>query len=339
MDAKITCMLPGRNDGTSWYRGMMPLAQLSKERRKMGDRIELCCPEKVSWADLVDSDILFAQRPFKQAHLDAVLLAKDCGLKVWVDYDDLVTSLPVSNSCYDRYRDCRPVVQRILALADYLTVSTAELGKELSQIMPPNKQLNYAEIPNAWAQNLFPIAEHMEERPPGPPRVLWRGTDTHIADLYGVSASIREFAKANPDVEWTFFGFRPHYLLGLPNSEFLPITDVTDYLRLLSRARYDACIVPLEDNGFNRAKSNIAWMEAAMTGAVTVAPKFSEWLRPGIINYGTGKSFAESLHWATVIQTEMGHPDVALAGRQHILEHMTLSRVNQLRYETIKELL
>jgi hypothetical protein len=55
-------------------------------------------------------------------------------------------------------------------------------------------------------------------------------------------------------------------------------------------------VVPLRDNAFNRAKSNIAQLEATFGGMLTVGPKWPEWT--------TGIEQADRLLYASPQQIE-----------------------------------
>ena len=54
-------------------------------------------------------------------------------------------------------------------------------------------------------------------------------------------------------------------------------------------------VVPLKDNLFNHAKSNLAWIEATCAGAMTLAPDWPEWRRPGVSNYESPLNFKKLL--------------------------------------------
>jgi hypothetical protein len=58
-----------------------------------------------------------------------------------------------------------------------------------------------------------------------------------------------------------------------------------EYFYYLRSKKWDVFFVSLEDNTFNRCKSNIAHLEAFSAGAITVAPHWEEWNVAGVLNY------------------------------------------------------
>ena len=87
-------------------------------------------------------------------------------------------------------------------------------------------------------------------------------------------------------------------------------------------------ITPLCDTPFNRAKSNISWIESTVAGAVCVAPDFPEWNRPGIINYGPTRPFKDAVLEALEVAN---HGFENKKSEEFIRENLMLSTVNQKR--------
>jgi hypothetical protein len=97
-------------------------------------------------------------------------------------------------------------------------------------------------------------------------------------------------------------------------------------------------IVPLANNGFNRSKSNLAWLEATAAGAVVLAPALEEWQRPGIVNYKDASDFGNKLSRLMDEFNAPGcHPNVTLS-RAYIRENLSLRCLNAQRWEILNEL-
>ena len=337
-------MFPSRLDGTSYYRGAGPLNELSFQERHdpRGTLTEINVVEKMGWSDITDSDLFFIQRPFRRCDLDMIRMAKGCGLPVWVDYDDDLLNVPHENPCWETYSQCGDVIRKCIELSDCLTTSTAEIAGSLQ----PHLKDGFSKvIHNGWNTRMFPMVKKPRTEK-GPVKILWRGSDTHIKDLFEVKDKIWELARQNPDWEWTFLGYRPFFLDGLPNSAFWPAMDVFTYLRFLQANRYDVCIVPLANSHFNHCKSNCSWMEAAFAGAVTVAPGFLNFDRPGVFRYSGAEDFKQRVITAVASISRNGlsltcndHEAVVKSAQDHINAFLPLRETNSLRKGVIGRLL
>ncbi|MGL4559431.1 MAG: hypothetical protein ACRCV5_18185, partial [Afipia sp.] len=94
----------------------------------------------------------------------------------------------------------------------------------------------------------------------------------------------------DPAFAWMFFGYRPPFL-NVPRQNYRPWSGLFSYFRTMAANPPDFLFVPLEDNPFNRSKSNCALIEGAgLAGAVVVAPMaLPEFNRPGVIRYKDAK--------------------------------------------------
>ena len=84
--------------------------------------------------------------------------------------------------------------------------------------------------------------------------------------------------------------------------------------------------MPLEDNAFNRAKSDIAALEASVFGAVPIVPDWAEWWSYPV-NYSSATYLQELL--ADLIAGDV-------AAQVPAPDNRRLSIVNQQRYELLK---
>ncbi len=213
------------------------------------------------------------QRPYDVAHVGLVKLAKKIGTKVWIDYDDLDTEpypLAHPHSADMNCPQTQESLRWLMSNADVVTVSTPFLESRLKEFCSP------VVIPNAWDSDTFPFSDLPREKV-----ISWRGgpANGHNQDLEQVLPDIKELVESLHDWRWIFFG-QPHWQIEniIPKERLaiVPQMPFLDYMSNLVRCRSSIHIVPLADNPFNRAKSNCAWIEATIAGAVTVAPKFIE---------------------------------------------------------------
>ena len=320
MHRRIAAFVPGESDGCAFYRGLGVLNELRHldidTKRLYG---------KVSWMDIADCDIGFMQRPYTTQHLELAKLIKQ-QMPLWVDYDDLLTAIPESNPSYATYAtaEVQDAIQNILCLADVITVSTQALKDELSA----TDGLDIRVIKNAYNDYRLPTESNIIERRQSV--VLWRGTNSHIGDLFSVKDDLDALIRTHPGVRFVFLGFVPWMLVDLQarNIDLVAEQNMYDYHRLLGNINPDVVIVPLEDNTFNQCKSNIAWLETARSGAHVIAREWDEWLVPNVQYYE--HSFFNAVDAALV-------DDKSLRGWDHVKKHLMLSDINKQRAELVHD--
>ena len=221
-------------------------------------------------------DVLICHRPGHINELSAIYVAKKLGIKVIVDLDDLLWQIPIGNEAWRFYdKNADDILSRALINADEITVSTRGLADQVALRFDKNPIL----LKNAIPPSLFYL--HQEPKPfseDEPIKILWRGSNTHAADLF----TYRDAFVNSKRIEWHFFGATPWFFLEeygghLPNFvQHTHTTNILDYFDKLREISPDFVIVPLERNEFNWCKSEIAMLEAFLVGAGCIAPAWHE---------------------------------------------------------------
>lgn len=355
MNKSLLAFIPNPTDATSFYRASGPLKALQK---KMNFRMER--GSEVNWDTLKSHDVVFLQRPFTDIHVKIVDMAKANGKKVWVDYDDDLFNVPRSNRTYKLYGNPKNQnnIAQIIGKADNVTVSTVALLNQFSAILDLVKRgapehldqlvLDGRKIvltPNAYDVDF--VAHYRKDRAKPEPNklVTWRGSDTHDKDLMSVTQELKAVLSGNLDWTMNFIG-SPFWhtiesleeIQGIKENNVLETEslDPAEYWKFLWVTAPSLMIAPLWDCPFNRAKSNIAWIEGLHAGAVTLAPNFEEWRRPGVINYDSPMDFADKM--LGYLKGEFDREALYLSGWEFIMDNLTLSRVNILREIMLSEL-
>lgn len=288
MKARILAIVSNTDDACSWYRGCGPLSAL--EKSEPGVRVTY--HTSPNWAELRTHDVLFLLRPCTNGALKLAQVAKDLGVRVWVDWDDDIFSIPETNPNFPTYTnpDIREAAEKIIRLADVVTVATNQLMLRMAGL---SKVVTV--VPNAFD----PVLDKWRE-PRMPTRmVLWRGSATHMGDLEVFKDVLVQLSKDFPAVPFAFLG-SGHSLVSrhLKNRISFPPCDLINYFKMLAALSPEIVIVPLEDNLFNQSKSNIAMLEALYAGAVPVVPNWSSWHgpSPAVKRYDDPKGFYMKMH-------------------------------------------
>lgn len=265
----IGAIIPDRRDSTSVYRGVGPLSAL---RRDYGHQtVHL---RSIEWSTLREIDVLFMQRPCLPEHLQAIRAAHASNVPVWVDFDDDLASIPEWNPTTMLYNAKKYGANTLeaAAMADLLTVST----RRLLEVYKPLDGVAVV-VPNAIDTQWLP--PNPRPRDPAKKIVLWRGSGTHRWDLNLLWPAVQEIESRRDDVRFVFMSDNPPWFVEYmrTDAEFIPWMDYPSYMRALNEVAPDVVVVPLYDCPLNRAKSNIAALEALWAGAHVVAPDWEEW--------------------------------------------------------------
>jgi hypothetical protein len=319
---KILIHSPSTPDACSFYRGIGALAPLHKHY------ILEQLPNRVDWASIMGADLLYMQRPFSSTHLQvAEIAAKQ--IPIWVDYDVALLEVPASNPAFQTYAkpDVKKNIKKILGLASMVSFSTQILANLFECVMPID--VPFKVIPNAFNDYLFP-----SNVPDNPEKVvLWRGSESHQGDLFYYKDEIRQVIFDNPDWKFIFMGAVP-WMIDAP-LVYTSGRDIMEYFPALrEEIKPSVVIVPLEDSPFNRAKSNIAWLEATYAGAVCAATDFEEWIQPGVQVFNK-ETFVKNVNF---LLKEASLSTMLAESHQEIHPDFCLSSINTLRRDIIESL-
>jgi len=254
---------------TAFYRTWGVFKYINSMSKTTGVEIEAYqMPKKMDWRVIQTTDIAYFERPFTLDDLNRMSMLKQLGVPLWVDYDDNLMEIQVDNPAHQFYQGkTKEIVKECLSLADILTVSTSNLLKHY-----PHK--NSKVIRNALPRELInrPLKKEQDNY------VSWRGGMSHEGDIYCYWDQIKELTK---DYMVMFLGATPNFIKYESkknhNIKIVPPMSLENYFATLMNIHPKAFIVPLDDNEFNKGKSNIAALEALVTGAIAVTPDWQEW--------------------------------------------------------------
>lgn len=330
MRKKILCYSPIEYDNTAFWRSS-PLQYLDCEDYEIINGSNII---DWNWSPLLRVDILFFHRPCTPEHISMMQLAKDKGCKIIIDYDDNLFALDTSNPTWQFYQDMKLNVLKSLRIADEVWVTTEGVKAAYDKF---NK--NVVIIPNAWNNYLFPEEKKLKFNP-NTKYCLWRGGSTHEADVYENPDGLVKVMNTYTDWTFQWWGHTFTYLEMRVKSNYIRkgAADTLQYFNSLFDYNPNIVIFPLMDSPFNKAKSNIVWMEATYAGAVcysnTELPEFQQ------------DSILDIDNLALDLETVKKYPDTYgqmvaenEASWEYIKSNLLLSDVNKLRHDSIMKLL
>ena len=315
----------------SFYRSRMPWNYIQKEYDDIIVNTKRA-EDIFGWDTLTGYDVIFITNPRIAKHLDIIRVAKNLGVKTWIDYDDCYLDIPQDNTAYNIHiaGHVNHVVKDCLIESDIITVTTDYLKDTYKDY-----SARIRVIPNAFPIEIIP-ASFGYVHPGLHNFVFWRGSDSHKRNL-------REFSKeltgvANDNMTWLFkfMGLNPEFFEGHFEYNHYGFTDLFDCFYKMKQFSSKIHIVTLVDRPFNRSKSNIAWIEATLAGSVVLAPNWPEWQQPGIVNYETKEDFKDKL--SDLINGKYNLARHFEESRNHIFNNLSLKDINKERLKILQEL-
>jgi len=320
---KILFLLPKLSDACSFYRG----GGIAPDLRRKGYDIDVMdMTGIIDWAFLIKYDIVMIQRAANPSILSVAAQIKRMGIKLILDYDDNLLSVPLDNPAYIGYanKEVKEAIIGCLTLADVVSVTTEDLKQSY---LPYNK--NIMVIPNAHNDSLVKREKKKREK-----IVLWRGTNTHQRDIMTYQDAINKVSGHWTDIRFLYIGYVPWFLNIGKNTAFAGAVDTMLYLEQIQAVAPSIMQVPLHDSLFNRCKSNIAAIEGAFAGAACLVPEW--WAMEGAIKYKDSKSYYEGIN--ALLKGEVDIEKSNNASWEYIQANLLLSNVNKMRVELIEGL-
>jgi hypothetical protein len=317
-------------DGIAFYRSTGPWNEILKEFDDI--TVTRANPkEYFGWDIYTSYDVLFISNPRQVKHAEIIRTARLHNVKVWADYDDCYLDIPEENQSFNVLTagHVDHFTKECLMESDVITVTTPYLKEVFSQY-----NSNIHVIPNGFPIGLLSNNSLGEITQGIHNFVSWRGSISHEVNLMEYKEEIEEVGKSNPHWAFKFFGMKPKFFsrsFNFQHLDFLPLIDSIDRLKRFSSKVH---IVTLYERPFNLSKSNIAWIEATISGSVVLAPDWEEWRRPGVVNYTSKEDFKNKLN-------EMLSEGYDLTSRfeqskEYVLNNLSLKKINKERIKILK---
>lgn len=226
------------------------------------------------------------QRQATQTQLSFMKYIRDlCGkhsMRMVYEIDDICFKEDIPD--YNKFKfafddeNVRSAIKEMMELTDEMTV-TCDYMKEYYTAKTDHKQItvipNY--LPKFWIGNHYSKKkiERDFRNNVRRPRVLYAGSGAHFDVAQKVGGNddfahvMKTIADTVDDFQWVFMGGHPLALAPLVRAgkiEFHPWKPLYDYPQQIHDLNVNCMVAPLQDNVFNRAKSNLKYIEACAFG-------------------------------------------------------------------------
>ncbi|AWN67001.1 glycosyl transferase [Lactococcus lactis subsp. lactis] len=227
------------------------------------------------------SQIIIYRTPYSEQFKKLVELAHKYNKPVFYDIDDLVYDTSYTDQLEyvktlgkqekEAYDSGVRSYGKLMKLCDAFITSTTDLKNELSKLGKPvylNRNLASEELISISKQAITKNIKDKKKIKIG----YFSGSITHNENFDLIRSAILKILKEFPQTELHLVGH-----LTIPDEmkrykEQLVIHDFVDWTLLPSLVSdMDINLAPLVDTVFNRAKSEIKWLEASLVGVATVA--------------------------------------------------------------------
>jgi glycosyltransferase involved in cell wall biosynthesis len=159
------------------------------------------------------------------------------------------------------------LVRSMLARADLVTVSTPALERMATRF---NAEVRL--IRNAVEPEWYPDAASVPDRL-GEPRLVFYGVPLRLRDYAVCVDAVAELRRAVPATRRVWIGGDDAALREVADELVGYVAGSASFARALVEARPDIGLAPVADEPFNRARSELHWLEYSMAGAPTVASR------------------------------------------------------------------
>lgn len=290
----------------AYWRVFVPMMHLAKDPRydiKIS-AAPLWNTDNIDWADVVlfyrtsDANVISQARRIKGAK------------GIWFDTDDHVHGLPTSHPNYEAMLNSRQLhdMDSVCDIADVITVSTPYL----KGLYERRYRTKIEVLPNCVRKQ-----DHRKSRSRyvGEKVIAWAGSIYHDSDLAMIVPAIKEIICNSDNIRLLTINYTPinskDLFVDIPRDRRWHFTGtyphlVSDMLNLAT-----VSIAPLCDNGFNRAKSNVKYLEAGMLDVPLIASDLEPYRYDSdieLVKNSTDK-------WISVLQNALERDDYGIRKR------------------------
>lgn len=226
------------------------------------------------------------QRQATKQQLEFVKMLKEFsnqnGMRLIYEIDDICFKEDIPD--YNKYKpafenpEIRESAQAIMSMCDEITV-TCKFMRDYYSSKTGNKNVTVIPnfMPKFWLGHYYDITKIMNnyDKNKKKPRILYAGSGAHFDvdnrtkqkdDFFHVNEVIR---KTVDKYQWVFLGAFPLPIMDLIKSgkiEFHPWRRLYEYGDGINDLNVNMMVAPLQDNTFNKSKSDLKYIEACAFG-------------------------------------------------------------------------
>ena len=164
----------------------------------------------------------------------------------------------------------RDLIERMLRLADLVTVASPVLATRVSRFNDSVRVIRNAVNPALYSTPTDP------DNTKGETRVLYYGTTPRRGDYEVCRSAVNRAARAFPELRRIWLGSDSPSIRAVVDEALPYVAGVPAFAAALVGAQPHIGLAPVIDEAFNRARSELHWLEYTLAGAATIASRTSE---------------------------------------------------------------
>ena len=317
-------MISSGYDGCSYVRIFLPTVHngfYTDKPSLISDRIDVSEVRKM----MESADIVVFHRPENEFYHNLADMLKRDGKKIVMDNDDtfklddyhpLIDFQP-DGKYAKKLKEREKSIDNFMGKSDLVTTSTEFLAKEYRRIHQNVVVLPNCVDPMDWEEPLRNKNKTV--------RIGMVGSVSYEYDYLHLKPLIKKLSE-RADVELVLFGlgddkhrvenprvtkaFKDEYeFWDSIKKDQIPWCSAHEYPRKLNEAKLDIMLIPRRDNYFNRCKSNIKFLEAAMVECPVIAQSF-EYSPYEMITPDMGVLIKDNADWEKEINRLIDNKDL-----------------------------
>lgn len=265
----------------------------------------------------------------------------ELGFKIIYEVDDVVFREDIPD--YNIYKpafdndEIRQNCIDMINMSDEVTVTCKHM-RDLYKLRTGKQEISV--VPNFppywWIGHQFNYRKIIDnfEKNKKKPRIVYSGSGAHF-DVYNKTnqqddfTHVIEFISKNVDkYQFVFIGAVPppiKHLVDNRKIEFHPWRTLIEYPNFLDSLNAQLFLAPLQDNSFNRSKSDIKYIEAACLGVPCLVQDMTTYENAlSVLKFKTGEDLEnkveELLNWKNRVRYYQLIPELRKIGEQRFLE-------------------
>ncbi len=317
--------------GCGWWRMIQPETLLNMEQKAIINGLTTMVVDPRFYFGI---EAVRLQRQATPVQLEFVKFLKagsaEHGFKVIYEIDDIIfkDDIPDFNRCKTAFEDDSILASSIemMRLCDEISV-TCQFMKEYYIDKTGNK--NITVLPNypsrMWMDGHYDPVRLMENytKYKNRPRVAYIGSGTHIDVGNRTNQKddfehiVQHIIKTRDIFKWVFVGCFPlpcKPFIDRGEMEFISWFPLKNLAKAYTSINCQAVYAPLQDCSFNRAKSNIKYLESACCGIPGVFQNMITY-KDAPLRFGTGAEFIDQIK--ALLKDEQTYEKYSIAARAY----------------------
>ncbi len=301
--------------GCSFYRCMAPNMLLNLRQRAVIHESTVMHLDPNIYREMQSVKIQRQATPLQKEFVKFLKeVLKPHGGRLIYEIDDVTLSedIPMYNKNREAFAsdEIRSTIIEIMDMCDEITV-TCDYMRDYFKSKLTNQ--NITVIPNYllkwWFDRYYDydaLRRNFSKNQKRPIVAIF-ASGTHV-DVAGRNNYVDDFAsvynvigKTSKQFKWKFYGSHPLQLKPFIDSgdmEFVPWVELPSFPEAMANSGAQLTFASLQDNNFNRSKSNIKLIEAGALGIPCVCPDMCTY-KDAILKYKTGDEFIDVVKAAT----------------------------------------